>query len=288
MRLLILEPSVYEDKKTLLKFIEKTAAWSDYNPPTWNGWLMDASSRLIAAEVMGQYAAIAHVTFVSTDELWLQGLRVAPSYRGQGIAVEIVKQAIEISKSLGASVIRYATRNTSKAIERIGRKLGFRTVAIFTLNWAPSTQRLSSKLSIPFSEDIEALWTLLKESNVYRTVNGLYSTNWKFHSLTINKLYTHLENGEILILKKGEEAKAIAIWTLAHQGRQRVIGYVDGAIDSIGEMALALRTHFKNHLQEINVTLPNLEYISSAFLSAGYRPYYNETFSIYEQNLKYD
>jgi len=286
MKFHIIQPAVYKDKKALVEFLEQTAKWSDYNPPMWDKWINNTGSQLLITTDNGQEVAVAHVTMVAPSEAWLQSLRVAPSHRGRGIAVELIRHSIEVSKKHGAIVVRGAILNTSKAIHRIGKKLGFHKAAFFCLNWAPKIQGSCSKLFLPLPEHLKVLWAFVQGSSIYSTVKGLYSTEWKYHKLTLNKLRNHLGKGEILILEEGKEINALAIWGMAHQGRQRVIGYIDGSIDTMNELALALRTHFKNEFpHEINITLPDLPPLRNIFISSGYQPYYDKPFCIFERYL---
>jgi hypothetical protein len=65
--------------------------------------------------------------------------------------------------------------------------------------------------------------------------------------------------------------------------QRKVIGYVDGEPQALGTLASALKGWVANTMhRQIDARLPELAWVRSAFLQAGYILYYDEPFLIFE------
>ena len=70
----------------MLAFCEKLANEDNYIPSIWNRWIDDPSGKIFVATFNDIPVAMERVVFLSGREAWLEGLRVAPCYRQQGIS----------------------------------------------------------------------------------------------------------------------------------------------------------------------------------------------------------
>lgn len=275
--------AVPEDKKAVLRFCQQTWDWGDYIPHVWDAWFNDPSGRLIVGILGDLPVAVVHLKTLAPGEVWLDGLRVAPEWRRRGTAEAIARYCIGMALDTGAFVVRFMTLASNTSASKIGTKLGFRKVACFLSCWANGEEGIFTRLTVLKPECIEALWVPIERSGLYRTVSGLYSTDWTYHKLTKEKLRIHLEMGEVLALDEKEPLSALAIVSTSSLDQRKVIGYVDGKPQALGTLALALKRWVpKTTHCQIDVRLPDLPWVRSAFLQAGYVPYYDEPFLIFE------
>jgi len=276
-----------EDKETILEFCRHTWEWGDYVPQVWDAWLSDPQGRLLVATIDDQPVAIGQVTLLAPEEAWLQGFRVAPAYRRQGIATELGKHCIKLAIQLGAKVVRYVTLTSNTSARRIGDKLGFRQVATFVSYQAESSKDSPWQLSTARPEDLADVLSFIKGSSIYKSSSGLYCTGWACHKLTREKLEKHLKSGEVFISNKRAQLGALAIVTVTSLEQGMVIGYMDGSPDTIQHLASALRAQSaKRSCLQIEARLPDVPSIHDALTSAGYTPYPDEPFLVFELSLR--
>lgn len=278
--------ALLEDKETILEFCRHTWEWGDYIPRVWDVWLSDPQSRLLVATIDDQPVAIAQVTLLASEEAWLQGFRVAPAYQSQGIATELGQHCTKLAIQLGAKTIRYSTLASNTSACHIGDKLGFHQVATFVSYRAESTEDSPWQLSTARPEDLADVLSFIKGSNIYKSSVGLYCTGWAYHKLTSEKLRKHLNNGEVFILNEMAQLRALAIVTMTSLEQGMVIGYIDGLPDAIRDLALVLRGQgAKRACPQVEARLPEISSIRDAFPSAGYAPYPDEPFLVFELSL---
>ena len=272
-----------EDKGAVLEFCRHTWEWGDYIPRVWGAWLSDPRGRLLVGTIDDQPVAIAQVTLLASKEAWLQGFRVAPAYQSQGIATELGQHCTKLAIQLGAKAIRYSTLVTNTPARRIGDKLGFQQVATFVSYRTESAEDSPWQLSTAHPEDLADIVSFVKDSNIYKSSVGLYCIGWAYHKLTAEKLRKHLNNGEVFILNEMAQLRALAVATMTSLEQGMVIGYIDGSPDAIQDLASALRGQsVKCACPQIEARLPEIPFIRDAFASAGYAPYPDEPFLVFE------
>src|SRR5689334_19752757 len=81
-----IRPAREEDRAAVLAFCAQTWDWGDYIEYVWDEWLRDAQGALLVATSDGTPVGITHMRILTSQEVWLEGMRVDPAYRNQGIA----------------------------------------------------------------------------------------------------------------------------------------------------------------------------------------------------------
>ena len=99
------------DKTLVLKFCRNTFSWGDYIDQVWNFWLSEGSLLLFERE--SSPAGICHALYTS-DQVWIEGIRVDPNFQRQKIASELIRYAESIGrkKSIPSSHMLIDTENT--------------------------------------------------------------------------------------------------------------------------------------------------------------------------------
>src|SRR5689334_14693744 len=95
-----------QDRDAVLAFCANTWEWGDYIEDVWERWLYDPAGKLFVALVDGQPAAISHMLMLTSTDAWLEGLRVDPNYRHQGLAKALGDACIAEAMRRGASYAR--------------------------------------------------------------------------------------------------------------------------------------------------------------------------------------
>ncbi len=98
-----------EDKDAVLAFCRSTFSGGDYIPQTWDDWLTDSSGALLVATVEHQPVALVHAAFLHNRVAWLEGMRIHPDFRRQGIGTKIDTTARALVRERGCQIVRLAT-----------------------------------------------------------------------------------------------------------------------------------------------------------------------------------
>ncbi len=144
---LTVRPARAADRAAVMAFCART--WGDdgdYIPAVWDEWLMamqvgQGALLVAAAVVTGQSAALGtaepagrpvgllHVRMVADDEAWIEGVRVDPTERRQGIGRSLVARGLVAAREQGAAVARFFTGAENVASQQLFGGFGFTRVA---------------------------------------------------------------------------------------------------------------------------------------------------------------
>jgi GNAT superfamily N-acetyltransferase len=213
----------------------------DYVPGVWDAWLADLRGQLAVAELEGQVVGFAKLSRLADDEWWLEGLRVDPAHRRQGVAGRLHAHLVEEARHIGRGVLRFGTHSLNEPIHRIAGRDGFHRIATYRLYRAdplpafaaPSLRRLTGM-------DVPTAWALIDGSRRHRAASGLYETAWKWKNLTRERLAHHLGADDGWGITDGDELTALALgcWV---RDEDLHVGYVDGSEEALVTALRGLR-----------------------------------------------
>ena len=112
-----------DDKITVLKFCENTFSWGDYISDVWDYWLSEGNLFVFEKNLP---IGICHAVFLK-ELVWIEGIRVNPEFKRQGIASKLVKQveSLAIQKQVHSSLMLIDTQN--KPSLEMSQNLGYTT-----------------------------------------------------------------------------------------------------------------------------------------------------------------
>ena len=87
------------DKIHILKFCKDTFSWGDYIDQVWDFWISEGYLFLFEKQFP---IGICHA-FYSEDQIWIEGIRIAPNFRRQKIASELVTHVELMGKAKNAT-----------------------------------------------------------------------------------------------------------------------------------------------------------------------------------------
>ncbi len=93
-------------------------------PAEWASWA-EEPGHLVSVEEDGQILGRVHVVIVGRDEAWLEGLWVAPSARGRGVARRLVAAAEEVARRYGTGIARTAVPRHDYVAAVVAEHAGF-------------------------------------------------------------------------------------------------------------------------------------------------------------------
>ena len=261
-----------EDKPRVLEITARTWGDGDYIPEVWERWLVDPKGEFTAAVQEGAVVAIAKLTWQGEGQWWLEGLRVDPERRLKGIGQAMCMYQVGLVEKLGGRVVRYMTGIRNDGSHRIAERAGFHVLARFV-------ERVADKMDGPIevealtSADLDAVWTMTRESDLTRATQGIYVCDWKACEITRERVAEHLSKGECMGMR--DDQGCVRAWCLTHvepDWDRLGIMCLEGETDGILTLARAMRAH-AGALGKVmaEVLTPPHPRVMEALAAAGYR-----------------
>jgi GNAT superfamily N-acetyltransferase len=194
---LTFRPARAEDREAAARICARTWDWGDYIPEVWDAWLADERGYLAVAELEGQIAALGRVRLLSGGQAWLEGMRVDPGYRRQGIAWRFVHHKLDYARAHGARVARLGTSDQNQPVHRMMERAGMERVGRYEMLSAPALP--GSKPSVPLTpQDARPVRTFLQRSVVLAAARGLCSLDWAWETLSEARAAELLAAGQMV------------------------------------------------------------------------------------------
>jgi GNAT superfamily N-acetyltransferase len=268
-----------EDREEVLAFCEQTWAWGDYIAEAWDSWLADAQGALLVASVAERVVGLIHLRMLNESDAWLEGLRVDPAYRGQGIGSVLHQAALAEALRRGATSAGLITEAGNTASIRVARRGFMREVgSVITYCAEPLQERPArlSRLTTPEkarADDLEEIIDYLNASNIFPLTGGRYYEGFTAHRITDRLLKAKITAGQVYLLRRWQRLDGLALTELRNgrHGPHLFIGYIDGATEAISEIAYALRQEAAKLNQElVRANVPDLMMVRDALVGAEY------------------
>ena len=288
-----------EDKDIVLAFCTNTWDWGDYIDRVWDEWLVDPHGELFVAVTDGRPTGVAHLHMVNATDAWLEGLRVDPNYRQQGIAKALNVAMLEGALRRGATNARLVTESTNAGATHLMDTIFMRHVGAFTPFHAyPFVAQTKSRSRIDYSpegthiamgDDINEIIDYLNVSNIFPAVGGLYYVGFVGYEITASFLEKQIANQNVYLLHRWNRLDGLAIAEPREdrQGKRLSIGYIDGmTIEAISLVAYDLRQRLtQKGLDSAYVYAPDLMLIRDGLAGIEYE-WEGKTFYTYERSLE--
>lgn len=284
-----IRPARAADKAAVASICAQT--WEgDYVPEVWDEWLADSHGQFVVAEAEGRAVGLGKLTRLAAGEWWLEGLRVDPDWRRQGIAGRIQAHVLAAARRLGGGVLRYGTHSANEAVHRISDRLGFRRAGVYQLHGATPLPAAAPSLRQLAWKDLEAAWALVEGSERRRAAGGLYEVAWKWMGLTRERLSCHVAAGEAWGVYGNGNGRlaglALVWWGDVEQKGTLHAGYVDGVGEAeLARVLLGLRDLAAQRGLEEGVGFKSLEEpaLLAAAGEAGYAVTWDKNIWVFEQ-----
>ncbi|HEX8731870.1 MAG TPA: GNAT family N-acetyltransferase, partial [Ktedonobacterales bacterium] len=297
-----------EDREAVLAFCERTFGdEGDYIAWVWDDWLAERDGALLVGVVAGQPVALSHVKLTGPEEGWIEGLRVAPEARRQGVARVMVSRSLARARELEASVTRAFIHSSNQVSQRLFEGFGFRrvaelayyvgaalspdpeeaarqapprsaaeldpTIAEKTYDTTEGALPPDALLTTPDPQEFARLWAWLEQSNLTPFNGGLEIHHWAGSGVSEEAFRAHLAAGEVITLDEWGATQALAIVTEDHDDEtpELEVRYLDGLSEAAGRLALLLRGEaYRRGLSRVWLWLPDLLILRDAMDGAGY------------------
>jgi GNAT superfamily N-acetyltransferase len=172
-----LRPARVDDHDDVVAFTRDT--WpdrelEDYLPRTFREWAAsddDAKRTLVADD--GHAVGVIQGVHLSDREAWVQGLRVHPDYRDQGLARQLTNAILSWARDRGAVVCRNLVFSWNVASLSLARGLGFAPATEFRWARIEADADASADPAFDVCADPDAGWTFWVDSAARDHLRGL-------------------------------------------------------------------------------------------------------------------
>ena len=176
-RKLVVRPMTMADKPAVMKISSRIWEGNDYVPLFFDRWVENGG--FWAAELRGRLVGYGKATQLSPGEWWLEGLRVDPECRKQGVGRELSRRVVQRTLERRPVSLRLATADVNhESIHIIETVMGFKLYAQYRfLVGAPRKPRPGPPLVAPTVA--EAL-DFIKRNAELAASRGLLQYTWLF------------------------------------------------------------------------------------------------------------
>jgi ribosomal protein S18 acetylase RimI-like enzyme len=272
-----------DDREAVLAFCAHTWRDGDYIQYVWDDWLNDTSGALLVATIAGRPVGLSHLRMMSPDEAWIEGVRVDPDTRRQGVARVLISRTLVTAHERGAAVARYFTSSDNVASQQLFDRFGFVRVAEvlhFTADALGADERAGEEIALTQAteQDTERIWAWLEQSNLAPLNGGLEIHEWAAQALTEPRLHEHLAAGRVWTLDELGGLAALAVVERVEGEPDNSddppilsVWYCDGSADALGRMGAGLRALARTqNLSRVELWLPDLLILRDAMDGAGF------------------
>lgn len=208
--MIIIRSARRSDKIQILSFCSDTFSWGDYIDRVWNSWYTDRKNgRLFVAESDdGSPIALSHAAFCPDKKgVWLEGVRIHPSYRRLHIASRLIEKMIEYGIKKGAYHASAIVAADNIASQNMMKKNGFKIVAkwvYYDIVHDQSNEKIfneqKSEARLASTKDLRNIWEYLQQSKVYRLSGKRYMKSWHWYNLDHKTLSNFIKEERVILM----------------------------------------------------------------------------------------
>ena len=259
------------DRRAVLAFTAHT--WGNYGDfvwRVWDKWIAQKSGRLIVAELDGVPVGLARIRDFGGGEVWLEGLRVDPAYRGCGIARAINQEVVRTLARMRPRAVRYCTGRSNWASRHIGGRFGFEIAARLRHYWAKA-RRGKVRGEFAGARDADAVFDFVGASRYLKLTAGLIAEGWIFREFNRKILDNYIARKRVIMIRGKDGIDGVAIYPTEEADGSITLGFVDGTPTAVRALARNCR-----HLaalrgdEDCSIEVPSSRY-PRLIESAGYK-----------------
>lgn len=290
---LTFRPGANSDWPVIAQIVKDTWGGDDYiTESLWQKWTAAGDSRLIVASGGKGVVACGRIAELGPAEWWLEGIRVAPAVRQQGIGRALMAEMLRLFGEVGIGLLRFATGSGNQAMAKLAAETGFRRINSYAPVEAevmPADYR-SYKVLNPGNLDVAHQY--LRRSPMNR-VNHFAERDHVLYYITQERLSQYLAEPDTQVLgwRQLDQLQGLALVVGSSQGSAdspMQVSYIDAPDDTtMLAMLAALRgIAAKRGHRKIAWMMPQGVGLDRLVAVANLVKLWDEDFCLYERPLR--
>ena len=283
-------PVTASDRPAVMAIAAQVWDGDDYLPHVFDAWLADEHGIFCAATVDGALAGVAKLSRMAAGQWWMEGLRVDPAYRGQGIGRFLHEYVVDYARAHASGALRFSTASENAASIHLAQETGFQQVATFAAYGAPAEVDMDAGLRLLGIEDLGRVQAHLAASPYYAAAHAVLENSWRFHPLTDGLLRDRLAAGLVygwsagddplaglIVLNGGDDHGEDDADESDYAAARLYVGYLDARPDQRVALARAVRG-LAQRLGRDRVSMKVVEdaAVLAALEAAGYKRHWGD------------
>ena len=238
-----------DDKNPVLAFCNHTFSWGDYIHDVWDIWIKEGNLYVITHDTI---AGLCHGAFFGSF-VWIEGIRIHPSFRNQGLASHLVRhiESLAAKRKIRKSCMLIDTNNLPSLC--MAKKLGYEILDMWNFYSLLPQQTKHASVQFGYSKAL----TLMKH----------YVKSWRWISLDEESLSSLLESHKIIYSDSNGDVSSAIMTDSEHFEKTMIVTLHSGSNSNTTNLLLYIQNFgFKNNYRRIqiltknNIFLPLLEY----------------------------
>lgn len=269
----IIRPARASDRGAMERICAHTWEGGDYIPKVWDEWLADERGLVLGGEVGKQVVALSRIAFQTPEQVWLEGMRVDPEFRGQGIATRFLDYGLAYAQQRGAQVVRLGTGDHNRAVQAMAGRAGMECVGSYAL-WTAAPVIDGDLPLILVPGHAAEVQSFLQTGPLRCCIADLYSVDWAWQELSAARLVHFLDRGAI-VAHRTQGGMLAALALVVHEPDDGVtwLGFLDGEATAVTDLARSVRVQAaQTGAARIETMLPGVAWLRDAVAAAGYGP----------------
>jgi len=244
---LVLRQATQADVQRIISISTHVWDGEDYVGGVIDEWLADPRGAAIVAVVDGTVAGFGRWVQLWRGYLWMEGLRVDPTYRGKGIATALTRYLFETARLQNATSVALSTYLDNQSAIHVIEACDFQRVASFI--YAEAGKTSPARECARLSPEVQLLDTgtaldFISRSAFMRASQGFFPHGWRFLPFAAAPEAVFARMRHILGVRRGSQV--VALLCAGHPLRRQqefTIDFVDGepeAVETLVCHAIAL------------------------------------------------
>jgi predicted PurR-regulated permease PerM/GNAT superfamily N-acetyltransferase len=278
-----IRPARESDTEDVLALAARMWDGHDYIPQVWNRWLADREGILAVAERDGKAVGIGKLSRLTTEEWWLEGLRVHPEYQGMKIGSQIFEYLLGEWKKRGVGAIRLATSSERVQVHHLCGRLGFRHVETFLVMAAVPMDRGECAFEPLAAADVPAALALAKKEASLRSPSGLVNTGWRWSRLTEDRMRVFIRQGRAWWWKDRTAVLLLYDAEYEHKRSLEIAAVLSSSGAPAAMLGQARRLAERLGAARLAWAMPNLPAVAEAARRAGFKQEWDAQLWVFER-----
>ena len=222
------------------------------------------------------------VVFLSKNEAWQEGLRVAPRYRGQGVSKILESHINQYLIKKNINTLRCCVYFNNKIMNASLPKKGWEKVKCYSLYQTTDfafTDKQYTELKKIGQQDFSAVWPLVNQKDLYVSIGA------KWQELTSQELIKLIVNERVWGFTQNNQLESIVIESKSETSQNKLwIGYINGNPATFTSLLEELKKlAYQKNSEYVGGFLPLNETFTTSFSEVGYQILDFENCWIYEK-----